>query len=55
MPVKILAALVAVALMAGYLLPLVFKLKEVSLGAVIGIGLAMMLRDLWQSIRAGDN
>ncbi|MBL8324742.1 MAG: hypothetical protein JNJ89_07250 [Rubrivivax sp.] len=55
MPVRIFAAVVAVALMLGYLLPVVFKLKEVSLGAVIAIGLVMMLRDLWQSLRAAEH
>lgn len=54
MPIKILAALLAVALMLAYLLPLVFKLKEASLGAVVAIGLVMMLKDLWQSLRAND-
>jgi len=55
MPTKIVAALVAVALMLAFLLPLVFKLKEASLAVVVAIGIVMMLRDLWQSLRAGDN
>jgi hypothetical protein len=55
MPVKLISAAAAVALMLAYLLPLIFKLKEAALGAVIGLGLVMMLRDLWQSLRANDH
>lgn len=54
MPVKILSALVAAALMLAFLLPLVFKLKELELGVVVAIGLAMMLVDAWQSLRTRD-
>ncbi len=54
MPLKIFAGIVAVALMLAYLLPLVFKLKEVSLGVVILIALVMVLVDLRQSLRAND-
>lgn len=54
MPLKIVCGIVAVALMLAYLLPLVFKLKEVSLGVVILIALAMMLKDLRQSLRSDD-
>lgn len=52
---KYVAALVALALIFGYLLPPVFKLKEPALGVVIIIGLAMMLTDLWQSLRSKDD
>jgi len=55
MPVKIFAAVVAVVLMIGYLLPVVLKLKEVALGVVIVVGIAMMLVDLWQSFREKDS
>ena len=55
MGLKIFAGGVAVALMLAYLLPLVVKLKEVSLGAVILIALAMMLIDLRQSLKAKDD
>jgi hypothetical protein len=55
MPTKIFAGLVAVALMLAYLLPLIFKLKEISLAVVVALGIVMMLRDLWQSLRTGDN
>lgn len=55
MPTKIVAALVAVALMLAFLLPLIIKLKDASLAVVVAIGIVMMLRDLWQSLRTGDN
>lgn len=54
MPIKIFAAIVAVALMLAYLLPLIFKLKQASLAAVVAVGVVMMLRDLWQSLRTGE-
>lgn len=55
MAIKILAGLVAAILMLGYLLPPVFKLKDVQLGIVILVGLAMMLTDLWQSMKSKDD
>ena len=55
MGIKIVAGLVAVALMLGYLLPPVFKLKDFELGVVILLGLGMMLIDLWQSLQSKDD
>lgn len=55
MPLKIVCAAVAVALMLAYLLPLVFKLREVSLGVVVLIAVTMMLVDLRQGLRAKDD
>ncbi|MEK7362205.1 MAG: hypothetical protein AAB133_09025 [Pseudomonadota bacterium] len=55
MPIKIFAAIVAVALMLAFLLAPVFKLKDVALGVIILIGLAMMLVDLWQSLQSKDD
>ena len=54
MPMRILAALTALVLMVGYLIPVVFKLKEISLGVVVAIGLGMMLIDLVQSLKSKD-
>ncbi|MFZ2653140.1 MAG: hypothetical protein WA210_23905 [Burkholderiaceae bacterium] len=51
MPIKILAASVAIALMLAYLAPLVFKMKDVALTSVIVIGFVVMLVDLWHSLR----
>jgi hypothetical protein len=55
MGIKIAAGLVAAVLMVGYLLAPVFKLKEIELGIVILIGLAMMFVDLWQSMKSKDD
>jgi hypothetical protein len=55
MAFRIFAGLVAVALMLLYLVPPVIKLKDFELGAVILVGLAMMLVDLWQSIQSKDD
>jgi len=55
MPIKIFAAVVAVILMVGFLVPVVLKLKDVALGAVISIGIAMMLADLLQSLRSKED
>jgi len=52
---KIVAGIVALILMLGYLLPPVFKLKDVALGVVICIGIAMMLVDLLQSLKSKDD
>ncbi|HSW24152.1 MAG TPA: hypothetical protein VLJ62_15420 [Burkholderiaceae bacterium] len=55
MSLKIFAGIVAVVLFIAYLAPLVFKLKEVSLGVVILIALAMMLVDLFQSLKSKED
>jgi hypothetical protein len=54
MAVKLFAAVVAIALVLIYLLPVVVKLKEIDLGIVILLGIAMMLVDLWQSLKKDD-
>ena len=54
MAIKLVAAIISIVLLIAYLLPVVIKLKEVSLGIVILIGITMMLVDLWQSFRKGD-
>jgi len=48
---RIFAGGVALALVLAFLLPILVKLKEISLGAVMLIGFAMMARDLWESLR----
>lgn len=55
MPMKIFAAMVAVVLLLGFLSPVVFKLKDVALGVIILIGVAMMLVDLGQSLKSKDD
>lgn len=51
---KSFAGLVAVILMLGYVLPPVFKLKQIDLGIAIIAGLALMLVDLWHSLKSED-
>lgn len=55
MPLKIFSAVLAVAMMLAFLTPIVFKLKEISLGVIISIGLAMMMVDLWQSLQSKED
>ena len=55
MGLKIFAGIVAVVLMLAYVLPLVIKLKDVSLVVVIGIALTMMLVDLVQSVKSRED
>jgi hypothetical protein len=55
MAIKIAAGVVAVLLLGAYLLALAFKLKEIDLGIVIAIGLVLMLVDLWQSFKYGED
>lgn len=55
MPIKIFAAIVTVVLMLGFLSPVIFKLKDAALTVIILIGIAMMLVDLWQSLKYEDD
>lgn len=55
MGIKIAAGAVAFLLMLSYLLAPVLKLKDVALGVVIAIGVAMMAVDLWQSLKSKDD
>lgn len=48
---RALATLLAAALVVAYLAPVVFKLKDIALTAVVALGLVLMAVDLWQSIR----
>ena len=52
--IKIFAAIVAMVLVIGYVTPMVIKLKQVSLGIVVLIGVVMMLIDLRQSLKAKE-
>jgi hypothetical protein len=55
MPYKILVGIVSAALMIAYVAPVVIRLKEFALTAVTLLGIAMMLVDLWQSLRVKDD
>jgi hypothetical protein len=54
MALRIFAAVVAVALVVAYLIPPIYKLKDIELVVVVVIGIAMMLIDLVQSLREDD-
>jgi predicted tellurium resistance membrane protein TerC len=51
---KFVAGLIAAALVLAFLLPPAIKLKDLALAIVIGIGVVMMLVDLYQSLRRHD-
>ena len=51
---QIFTGCVAIALLAAFLLPIVFKLREFSLDVVILIGLGLMARDFWESLKDRD-
>ena len=51
---RIFASVVAALLLIAFVAPVVIKLKEVSLVVVVLVGLAMMLTDLWQSLKSND-
>lgn len=51
---KIAASIVAAALLIAFISPVVVKLKDVALSIVVLIGLAMMITDIWHSLRAKD-
>ena len=55
MILKVLAGLLAIALMAIYLVPPIYKLQDIELGSVVLIGFTMMLVDLWQSLKSKDD
>lgn len=52
---KILAGIVAAALLIVFIGPVVIKLKETALTVVALIGVTMMLVDLWQSLKSKDD
>jgi hypothetical protein len=54
MIIKLSAGLVAIALVIAYLVPPIYKLKEIELGVVVLIGIALMLVDLVHSMRKED-
>jgi hypothetical protein len=55
MAFKILAGIVAAALLIIFIGPVVVKLKDAALTVVVLIGVAMMLVDLWQSLQSKDD
>ena len=55
MPYKIIAGIVAAALLLVYVAPVVLKLKDIALSVVVLLGVGMMLVDLWQSLQSKDD
>ena len=54
MPYKIVAGILAAALLLAYMAPVVWRLQDYALWVVALIGVGMMLVDLWQSLRKDD-
>lgn len=52
---KVVAGIVAAALLLAYMAPVVWRLKDVALWVVALIGAVMMLVDLWQSLQSKDD
>ncbi len=55
MAYKIIAGIVAAALMLAYMAPVVWRLQDKALWITAGIGAVMMLVDLWQSLQSKDD
>jgi len=55
MVLKIVAGIIAIVLLLAFVAPPAVKLQDVALIAVIAIGVAMMLVDLWQSLQSKDD
>ena len=55
MALKVIASILGISLMLVYLSPVVLKLKDPALTVVVVAGLAMMLVDQWQSLKAKDD
>jgi hypothetical protein len=55
MAFRIFAAIVAIVLFVAFVAPVAIKLQEISLGVVILIGIVLMLRDLWESLREKED
>lgn len=55
MTFKILAAIIAAALLVAFLVPYVLKMQDIPLGVVIVVGLALMAKDLWESLQEKED
>lgn len=54
MLIKIVFGVIAAALLSAYLIPIVLKLKDVSLSVVVVLGLVLMIIDMLQSLRSKE-
>ena len=55
MAYRMCVGLIAAALLVGFIAPYVLKLQAVALVIVAGLGVAMMLIDLWQTLRSHND
>ncbi|HYE40317.1 MAG TPA: hypothetical protein VEB23_10315 [Ramlibacter sp.] len=55
MQFKILAGILGAGLLIAYMAPVVWRLQDTALWAVVLIGVAMMLVDLVQSLKSKDH
>jgi hypothetical protein len=55
MAFRIFSGIVAIVLFVAFVAPVAIKLKEISLGVVILIGIGLMLWDLWESLREKED
>ena len=55
MLLKIIAGIIGAALLLAYVAPVVLRLKDYALSAVVLLGLGMMLVDLWQSLKSKED
>jgi len=51
---RVIAVLVAVTVLLGFLLPYVMKMKDIALGIVIVAGLLLMAREIWDTFQEKD-
>lgn len=52
---KLVTGLIAIILMLAYVVPLAYKLKEISLAVVVAIAVVMMLVDMFQTMKSKDS
>ena len=55
MTFKIIGSIIAAGLLIVFIGPVAIKLKDVAFSIVVLIGLAMMLADIWHSIRSKED
>jgi hypothetical protein len=54
MAVKLIAGIIAAVLLMAFLGSVILKLREFALGAVMLIGIVMMLVELWETLQEKD-
>lgn len=54
MVMKIVAGIIAIVLVIAFVLPPALKLEDPAMIVVIGLGMVLMIVDLWQSLHERD-